>query len=95
MRFTSLLVGVGDRRQDIGDRRQETGEMGMSEEVGVRIVPRLFCHNRPKILALCSSLSSKAGTFLDLKMLKPLYVNAFRFNQQALLRLDGIEEGVI
>ncbi|WP_282433647.1 MULTISPECIES: hypothetical protein [Okeania] len=27
----------------VGDRRQETGEMGMSEEVGVRIVPRLFC----------------------------------------------------
>ncbi|NES71300.1 MAG: hypothetical protein F6K24_41885 [Okeania sp. SIO2D1] len=26
MRFTSLLVGVGDRRQEIGDRRQETGD---------------------------------------------------------------------
>ncbi|NES78059.1 hypothetical protein [Okeania sp. SIO1H4] len=26
MRFTSLFVGVGDRRQETGDRRQETGD---------------------------------------------------------------------
>ncbi|NES66005.1 MAG: hypothetical protein F6K24_12455 [Okeania sp. SIO2D1] len=45
MRFTSLLVGVGDRRQPTpnpsqeGRGRQETGGMGMSEEVVVRIVP--------------------------------------------------------
>ncbi|NEP85541.1 MULTISPECIES: hypothetical protein [Okeania] len=44
------------RRQETGDRRQETGEMGIIEEVVGKIVPRLFCHNRPKILALCSSL---------------------------------------
>ncbi|NEP91382.1 MAG: hypothetical protein F6K18_33835 [Okeania sp. SIO2C2] len=36
-------------------RRQETEEMVMSEEVGVIIVPRLLCHNRPKIIAFCSS----------------------------------------
>ncbi|NET76241.1 MULTISPECIES: hypothetical protein [Okeania] len=27
-----------NRRQETGDRRQETGEMGMSEEIGARIV---------------------------------------------------------
>ncbi|NEN88960.1 MAG: hypothetical protein F6K48_08560 [Okeania sp. SIO3H1] len=48
----SLFAGVGDRRQPTpnpsqptpspsqeGRGRQETGEMGMSEEVGERIVP--------------------------------------------------------
>ncbi|NES76609.1 MULTISPECIES: hypothetical protein [Okeania] len=46
------------RRQETGDnppltppRRGRQEKRGMSEEVGVRIVPRLFCHSQPKILA--------------------------------------------
>ena len=55
----SLFAGVGDRRQETGDRRQETGDRrqetgdrrqetgdrrnGNFEEIGVRIVQRLFC----------------------------------------------------
>ncbi|NET27940.1 MAG: hypothetical protein F6K01_21955 [Okeania sp. SIO1I7] len=57
--------------------------MRIIEEVVGKIVPRLFCHNRPKILALCSSFHRKAGTFSGKKMLKPLSVNALIFNQQA------------
>ncbi|NES71287.1 MAG: hypothetical protein F6K24_41805 [Okeania sp. SIO2D1] len=64
MRFTSLLVGVGDRRQETGDRRQETGDRRKptpnpdrggekwlgSEEVEVRIVRMIFMPNyAPKI----------------------------------------------
>ncbi|WP_275670377.1 MULTISPECIES: hypothetical protein [Okeania] len=37
----SLLVGVGDRRQ-------ETGGMGIIEEVGRRVVRRLFCFFCPQ-----------------------------------------------
>ncbi|WP_275670476.1 MULTISPECIES: hypothetical protein [Okeania] len=33
------------RRQETGDRRQETGEMGMNEEVGVRILRMIFMPN--------------------------------------------------
>ena len=48
--------------------------MGMSEEVGVRIVRMIFSAQLlPKIL-----------TFL--KRLKPLSVNALIFNQQALIK---------
>ncbi|NES64993.1 MAG: hypothetical protein F6K24_06890 [Okeania sp. SIO2D1] len=57
MRFTSLLVGGGYRRQPTprpsqeGRGRQETEEMGMSEEVGVRIVRVIILPNyAPKIL---------------------------------------------
>ncbi|NES74502.1 MULTISPECIES: hypothetical protein [Okeania] len=52
----SLFAEVGDRRQETGDRRRTTprpspsqegksGEMGMSEEVGVRIVRMIFLLN--------------------------------------------------
>ncbi|NEN90524.1 MAG: hypothetical protein F6K48_17090 [Okeania sp. SIO3H1] len=76
------MVGVGDRRQPTPDPspsqptpnpsqegrgRQETGEMEIIEEVVVKIVPRFFCHNHPKILALCSSLDRNRRTFLDKK----------------------------
>ncbi|NEP86215.1 MAG: hypothetical protein F6K18_04920 [Okeania sp. SIO2C2] len=50
----SLLVGVGDRRQETEDRTQV--ERGIIEEVGRKVIPRLFCHNRPKILACMSFL---------------------------------------
>ncbi|NEO55852.1 MAG: hypothetical protein F6K54_23950 [Okeania sp. SIO3B5] len=46
--------------------------MEIIEEVVVKIVPRLFCHNHPKILA-----------FFDQKRLKPISVSALIFNQQA------------
>ncbi|NEN89330.1 MAG: hypothetical protein F6K48_10675 [Okeania sp. SIO3H1] len=39
------------------------GEMGIVEEVVGKIVPRLFCHNRPKILACMSLSDRKAYTF--------------------------------
>ncbi|MGK7921319.1 MAG: hypothetical protein AB4080_15060 [Trichodesmium sp.] len=52
----SLLLGVGDRRQ-------ETGEMEIIEKVVVKIVPRFFCHNHPQILAFCSSIERKPCTF--------------------------------
>ncbi|NEN91806.1 MAG: hypothetical protein F6K48_24045 [Okeania sp. SIO3H1] len=96
----SLFAGVRDRRQPTPDPsqptpspsqegrgRQETGEMEITEEVVGKIVPRLFCYNRSKILALCSSCHRKTDTFLDKKMLQPISVNAFRFNQQALINL--------
>ncbi|NEP88112.1 MAG: hypothetical protein F6K18_15450 [Okeania sp. SIO2C2] len=45
----SLLVGVGDRRQETGDNppltptvEGKTGEMGMSEEVGAKFCPLIF-----------------------------------------------------
>ncbi|WP_287289625.1 hypothetical protein, partial [Okeania sp. SIO2B9] len=52
--------------------RQETGEMGMSQEVGARIVSQFFCHNHPKIPACMSFFHQKVGTFFNAKTLKPL-----------------------
>ncbi|OZH55623.1 hypothetical protein AFK68_03400 [Hydrocoleum sp. CS-953] len=60
------------------------------KEIVGKIVPQFFCHNHPKILALCSSFHRKACTFFDLKRLKPLYVNTFRINQQTLLMAVAI-----
>ncbi|NEN89487.1 MAG: hypothetical protein F6K48_11510 [Okeania sp. SIO3H1] len=49
MRFTSLLVGVGDRRQETGDNPPLTpprrGKTGNLEEIGVRIVRMIFLPN--------------------------------------------------
>ncbi len=59
--------------------------MGMSEEVGVRIVSQFFCHNHPKILACMIFFHRKAATFFNYKTLKPISVNTFRINQQALI----------
>ncbi|NES79553.1 MULTISPECIES: hypothetical protein [unclassified Okeania] len=42
----SILVGVGDRRQETGDRRN-----GNLEEVGAKFCPLIFLSNyAPKIL---------------------------------------------
>ncbi|RQH18865.1 hypothetical protein D5R40_06570 [Okeania hirsuta] len=61
--------------------------MEIIEEVVVKIVPRFFCHNHPKILALCSCLDRNRRTFLDKKKLKPISVSALIFNQQALITI--------
>ncbi|NEP71633.1 MULTISPECIES: hypothetical protein [Okeania] len=90
----SLLVGVGDnpplappppRRgiQETGVRTQV--ERGIIEEVGRKVIPRLFCHNRPKILACMSFLHQKACTFFDQKRPIPISINGLKFNQQALI----------
>jgi len=76
------LMGKG-RSQELEVRSHEKWEL--YEEVEVRIVPQFFCHNHPKILALCSSFYSKAGTFLIEKRLKPLYFKTLIINQQALI----------
>ncbi|NES77750.1 MULTISPECIES: hypothetical protein [unclassified Okeania] len=81
MRFTSLLVGVGDNPPLTPPRRGilETGDnppltpppprrggMGMSEEVGARIVNLgFFYHSQPKILAFCSSQAPKSWHFFE------------------------------
>ncbi|NET42478.1 hypothetical protein [Okeania sp. SIO2B3] len=53
MRFTSLLVGVGNNPPLTPPPDGKTGEMGMSEEVEVRIVRMIFLPNyEPKILTL-------------------------------------------
>ncbi|RQH24272.1 hypothetical protein [Okeania hirsuta] len=74
------MLFVGDRRQETGDRRN-----GNVEEVGARIVSQFFCHNHPKIPACMSFFHQKVGTFFNAKTLKPLSVNTFRINQQALI----------
>ncbi|NEN89202.1 MAG: hypothetical protein F6K48_09940 [Okeania sp. SIO3H1] len=60
------------RRQETGDNpplappptvEGKTEEMGIVEEVVGKIVPRFFCHNRPKILAYMSFSDRKACTF--------------------------------
>ncbi|NET94135.1 hypothetical protein, partial [Okeania sp. SIO1H2] len=54
----------------------KTEEIGMSEEVGVRIVNLgFFYHSQPKILAFCSSWHRKAGTFLNPKKANTLYLS--------------------
>ncbi|NEQ35744.1 MAG: hypothetical protein F6K40_05345 [Okeania sp. SIO3I5] len=57
----------------------------MSEEVGVRIVRVIFRPLSAKILTFLAFSTENQALFSALKNLKPLYINTFIINQQALI----------
>ncbi len=75
---------MGKGRSQVGSPSvgRRTGGMGITDEVGGRIVPRFFLS--AENVSILSLSEGKAGTFLCEKRLKHLQIKAFRVNQQAL-----------
>ncbi len=84
----SLFVGVGDNPPLTPPRRGRQEKRGMSEEVGAKFCPKIVLPNyAPKIRSMHEREELKQAHFLKApKRHLSLYVNAFRFNQQVLIR---------
>ncbi|NES02820.1 MAG: hypothetical protein F6K22_08140 [Okeania sp. SIO2F4] len=88
----TLLLGFAEKVLWLrgGHRRLETGEIGNLEELVEYFIPQFFCNYSPQNPNFLLAQAEKARPPGAKKSLKPLSVDGFRFNQQALIRRNNL-----